>query len=168
LKGIWVVSVIVSILILGGIFSSVDVLGAAVKTVEELCSKGGGFRLVLCAAIDTLTADNTQLTADNTQLTADNTQLTTDNAALTLQVANLESQLPLDIVTANANSNDVSVLLGTGTGTFGGAANFGVGTFQSSVAVGDFNNDGDLDIVTASSGSLSASWNWCRYVWWSS
>jgi hypothetical protein len=62
----------------------------------------------------------------------------------------------LDIVTANFNSNNVSILLGTGTGTlFDPATTFSVapGSAPSSVAVGDFNGDNILDIVTANFGS---------------
>ncbi len=77
----FVIPVIVSILILGGISASVDVLGAAVKTVEELCSKGGGPKLILCAAIDTITAENTALTADNAAKTTTITNLQNDLAA---------------------------------------------------------------------------------------
>jgi hypothetical protein len=43
--------------------------------------------------------------------------------------------------------HDVSVLLGTGTGTLGPASNYGSGFGPSSVAVGDFNEDGIPDLV---------------------
>jgi len=60
----------------------------------------------------------------------------------------------LDIVATNNNGgffdNSVSVLLGTGSGSFQPQATFPVGTRPISVAVGDFNGDGHLDIVTAS------------------
>ncbi len=45
--------------------------------------------------------------------------------------------------------DDVSILLGGSGGTFGGATNFGVGDSPSSVAVGDFNADGDPDLAVA-------------------
>jgi uncharacterized protein (TIGR03437 family) len=62
-----------------------------------------------------------------------------------------------DVVVSNATSNagnTVTVLLGDGTGGFMMAAGspFTVGTNPASVAVGDFNGDGNLDIVTANSG----------------
>src|SRR5262249_30398612 len=45
----------------------------------------------------------------------------------------------------------VSVLLGNGDGTFQAARNFPVGSDPRSVAVGDFNGDGHLDLVVANS-----------------
>ncbi|GHO48928.1 FG-GAP repeat domain-containing protein [Ktedonospora formicarum] len=60
----------------------------------------------------------------------------------------------LDIVTANYNANTVSVLLGNGDGTFQEPPltfPVGSGPWAWSVAVGDFNHDGYLDIVTADS-----------------
>ncbi|MFL5732370.1 MAG: FG-GAP repeat domain-containing protein [Chloroflexia bacterium] len=55
-----------------------------------------------------------------------------------------------DLVTANFNSgnpSNISVLLGSGGGGFGGANNFPVGSGPSSVAVGDFNRDGNPDLA---------------------
>jgi hypothetical protein len=56
----------------------------------------------------------------------------------------------LDLVVGGANSNNVnvvSVLLGNGDGTFQAAVNYGAGAGQTSVAVGDFNGDGRLDLA---------------------
>jgi hypothetical protein len=64
----------------------------------------------------------------------------------------------LDIATGNRDSNDVSVLLGDGSGKFTPAPGSPapVGSDPYSVAVGNFNGDGRLDIATAnSSGSVS-------------
>src|SRR5262249_36510851 len=56
----------------------------------------------------------------------------------------------LDVVTANLSN--VSVLLGKGDGTFQDAQNLSLGTNPLSVAVGDFDNDGNLDLgVTSNS-----------------
>ena len=61
----------------------------------------------------------------------------------------------LDLAVANLRIflDSVSILLGTGTGDFGQQSDFGVGSGPFSVAVGDFNNDGKLDLVTANFGS---------------
>ena len=94
------VFVIVGILILGGISSNVDVLGALNKTVEELCSEGGDPRVILCAAIDdlrlqvsNLESDKAQLTFENEQLTFENEILTFENAGFFQLVADLQAQL---------------------------------------------------------------------------
>ncbi|WP_295456882.1 VCBS repeat-containing protein [uncultured Thiodictyon sp.] len=65
-----------------------------------------------------------------------------------------------DIVTANHGSHNISVLLANGNnGDFNTAVEYdaGAGTFPTSVALGDFNRDGQTDIVTANSSSNSVS-----------
>ncbi len=66
----------------------------------------------------------------------------------------------LDLVTANAgeNTNTLSVLLGNGQGGFESAKALNVaGTQPFSVATGDFDRDGNLDVVSADSLSASLS-----------
>ena len=60
-----------------------------------------------------------------------------------------------DVATANYGSNNVTVLLGDGSGRFTAAPGspFGVGSGPFSVAVGDFNGDGKLDLATANNSS---------------
>ena len=58
---------------------------------------------------------------------------------------------------ANQESNSVSVLLGNGDGSFQAAQNFGAGSAPSSVAVGDFNSDGALDLAVANWNSNNVS-----------
>lgn len=57
----------------------------------------------------------------------------------------------LDLAVANYASHSVSILFGNGAGSFAPASNVGLGNNQSplSMAVGDFNGDGKLDLVTA-------------------
>jgi hypothetical protein len=61
----------------------------------------------------------------------------------------------LDLAVANAGSNNVSVLLGNGSsgrgdGTFSPKADYPVGTGPAAIATDDFNEDGLLDLATAS------------------
>ena len=64
----------------------------------------------------------------------------------------------LDVVTANTFENTVSVLLGTGTGALGAAISYVAGSDSapSSVALGDVNRDGRLDLATANYARNSA------------
>ncbi len=59
----------------------------------------------------------------------------------------------LDFATANygLNISTVSIRLGDSAGNFSGSTEVSVGTNPRSVAVGDFNGDGKLDIATANS-----------------
>lgn len=68
----------------------------------------------------------------------------------------------VDLVAANSSSSNVSVVLGNGNGTFGSPVNYSVGSYPAnfgprSVAVGDFNGDGRLDLVTAIFGNPTGS-----------
>ncbi|WP_333119850.1 DUF4347 domain-containing protein [Microcoleus sp. Pol17_C1] len=56
-----------------------------------------------------------------------------------------------DLAVANLGSRDISILLGTGTGSFGTATNlFNPGNeVPNSIAVRDFNGDGNLDLAVA-------------------
>ncbi len=66
-------------------------------------------------------------------------------------VGDFDNDGNVDIATAKDNQN-VSILLGNGDGTFGGASFFGLnlgGNDPFAIAVGDFNNDNNQDLVTA-------------------
>ena len=59
----------------------------------------------------------------------------------------------LDLITVNSGSSTIAVLLGDGLGGFGSPSTFSVTPSGSAqpidIAVGDFNKDGNLDVVTA-------------------
>jgi hypothetical protein len=59
--------------------------------------------------------------------------------------------------TANHDSDNVSVLLGNGEGALQAAVNHGVGDGPSSIAVDDFNRDGNPDLSVANRGGNSVS-----------
>jgi hypothetical protein len=66
----------------------------------------------------------------------------------------------LDVVVANSGNpggNTISVLLGNGDGTFAAQKTYATDTAPVGVAVGDFNNDGNLDIAVTNSGSNTVS-----------
>ncbi|WP_179197667.1 FG-GAP-like repeat-containing protein [Hymenobacter crusticola] len=65
----------------------------------------------------------------------------------------------LDLVTLNYNGNVVSVRLNDGTGTYGEGSDETITTPQGSglIRLGDVDNDGDLDFVTANSNTTTAS-----------
>jgi len=71
---------------------------------------------------------------------------------ISVAVADFNGDGKLDLAVANYESNNVSILLGKGDGTFQAAVDYGIGTENypatpGSVAVGDFNGDGKLDLV---------------------
>src|SRR5262249_27370948 len=83
----------------------------------------------------------------NAQGTNDFTAGTTP---VSVAVGDFNGDGKLDLAVANNDSDDISVLWGNGDGTFlDSGANFPSGSpAPSAIAVGDFNGDGKLDIVT--------------------
>jgi hypothetical protein len=61
----------------------------------------------------------------------------------------------LDIIVANHGTDNVGVVLGYGNGTFTNLMTYstGLGSDPFSIAIGDFNNDGHLDISVANNGT---------------
>ena len=74
------------------------------------------------------------------------------NYLRTLALGDLNNDGRLDIVGINEYSGDASVLMGQASGTFGPTVkySFGFGFRPSTLALGDLNNDGRLDVVAAS------------------
>ncbi len=93
------------------------------------------------------------------------TNLALGNNPFSVAVGDFNGDGKLDLAVANGDDattlpvipGRVSILLGHGDGTFGAATNFAVGAVPSSVAVGDFNGDGKLDLAVANFGSSNVS-----------
>ena len=89
---------------------------------------------------------------DGTFTSALNSPVAVGRGTLSVAVGDFSGDGILDLATANVVDNTVTILLGNGNGTFSQAANSPqrvVGSSPSSVAVGDFNRDGKLDLVVA-------------------
>ena len=80
---------------------------------------------------------------------------TTDFCLNLVAVGDVNSDKRSDVVTADYDTNTISVLLGDGSGNFANLSvmSTGDGSRPSSLGLGDFNNDGWLDIVITSSGT---------------
>src|SRR5262249_36347335 len=80
-------------------------------------------------------------------------------APISVAVVDFNGDGKQDLATANRDSNNVSVLLGDGSGAFSPASRspLSVRRYPLSVAVGDFNGDGNLDIAVANAGSKNVS-----------
>ena len=70
-------------------------------------------------------------------------------------VADFNSDDVPDLAVANFEGSSVSILLGIGDGTFDRELAFSTGAFAETVATGDFDGDGYLDLAIAHTGTLA-------------
>jgi hypothetical protein len=77
------------------------------------------------------------------------------SAPISIAVGDFNNDSRLDIVVANSGTNNIGVFLGYGNGTFSSQTTFSTGNNSQpyAVAVGDFNNDNQLDITVANYGT---------------
>jgi hypothetical protein len=68
-------------------------------------------------------------------------------------LADLNHDGKLDLATTNQNVGTISISFGVGDGTFGPATNYPAGYGPTSIASGDFNRDGNPDLVVANASS---------------
>ncbi|MBN8569251.1 MAG: T9SS type A sorting domain-containing protein [Ignavibacteria bacterium] len=88
--------------------------------------------------------------------------LTASIGAMFMIPADINSDGKQDLITANQNSNGISILLNTTvinstTPSFSAQVNFATGTAPHSVAAGDINGDGLLDLAAVNTTSSTAS-----------
>lgn len=74
-----------------------------------------------------------------------------------IQIADVNGDGVVDILTANTNSNSVSVLLGNGDGTFADQLVFSASRGPTALALDDTNDDGFLDIIATGTDDNSVS-----------
>jgi len=105
---------------------------------------------------------NTTVPGTTTAVFAPRVDFPTGAGAQSVAVADFNDDGRLDLAIANANANSVSILLnttpaGSNTVSFAPRLDLGVGTNPQSVAVGDFNLDGRVDVAAANFGSNTVS-----------
>jgi len=88
---------------------------------------------------------------DGTFHAATSSPFMVDSGPTSIAVGDFNGDGKPDLAVANGTSNDVSVLLGNGDGSFQTAVNYAIGssTQPVSLATGDFNGDGILDLAVA-------------------
>jgi hypothetical protein len=97
----------------------------------------------------------TVLLGDGTGRFTAGTPITVNGPPQGVALGDFNNDGNLDIATANTTANNVTVLLGNGSGGFSAATGspFGTANTPMSIAIGDMDGSGNLDIVTADSAS---------------
>ena len=86
--------------------------------------------------------------------------LVTDDGPRGLVAVDLDEDGALDLAAVNSTRGNLSTFLGDGDGTFGTEIRTPVGSassFPTDLAVADFNEDGDLDVITSNAQSVDDS-----------
>ncbi|NML65656.1 hypothetical protein HHL22_10610 [Hymenobacter sp. RP-2-7] len=102
-------------------------------------------------------------TGSSTGIFSGSQEVAVGNNPLGAALGDVDGDRDLDIVTANAYSNNVSVRLnggdasGTNTGVFGNGTTIMAGYSPASIALGDIDGDGDLDMLTSNQSSNTVS-----------
>lgn len=85
------------------------------------------------------------------------TSLAAGDGPYAIELADLNNDGNLDIISAATIGDSVDVRLGNGDGTFGASVSYDTNSaFARGLAVNDFNNDGFLDILGGSNGTVIA------------
>jgi hypothetical protein len=99
----------------------------------------------------------TVLLGDGTGRFTANTPITVNGPPQGIALGYFNAGTNLDLATANTSANNVTVLSGNGSGGFSPVASSpfstGAGTFPMSIAAGDVDGNGTIDLVTADSTS---------------
>ena len=77
------------------------------------------------------------------------TTATVGHTPMSANLAHLDNDGKIDLVTANSGANNISILSGDGNGGFADKTNYSVGNFPITVSTGDLDGNAKDDIVTA-------------------
>jgi len=107
----------------------------------------------------TLTVDNETACSSGTYRFTNAADVGAGSQPFSMAIGDFNNDSKQDVAIANFSSNTVSIRLGNGDGTFISPSipEVSVDFGPQSVAIGDFNNDGNQDFATANAGSFTVS-----------